>query len=220
MSEPDLYVIRPMRNLYDPPAQIAKDETRQLDALREYVTALRGFADEDLKSAWSQVRDSYKGRQWPAVGLFVEAAKTAARERGGASRSRTSDNSEDRERQARLAAWDRVKLMPVAKTAALEGWAWSLKAKMLYSGLRAEQINPAEFRAAQNTAQKLAAKLEAGQISFGDKTDELTETFLTMRRTLLVNEAETAADIRRSQHQPKQAADQRQEQHPEDDQAR
>jgi hypothetical protein len=77
-------IIEPMQRLFLPPRSM--DESDQLEALREYVSALKRFPQDALRQGWIAVRDTHDGRGWPAVAVFVSACKLASREEQARSR--------------------------------------------------------------------------------------------------------------------------------------
>ncbi len=125
-------IIARMRNLFAPAR--AMDAAEEQSALAEYVDALKDYDAGVLANAWVSVRDSHVARSWPAVGRFTAAARAAVQDRANAS----GGLKVDREAQARQKRWNFWKANrngEMARDAAREGWAWSLKLYVLDHGV-------------------------------------------------------------------------------------
>lgn len=188
-------ILKPMMALWMPPKQ-----GEEVEALKQYTDALRGFAEADLKAGWQVVRDNHQGRGWPAVGALVKACAIAKGQRVGAGLPR---NRSQADRERRWQHWLEVSRSDLAHTAAEEGWCWSLKAKILYDGARASQISITEMRAAHNDAADLADALERDAPVMRDGKERLfsasdRDMALTLWRGVLVHEADTQSEIARA----------------------
>jgi hypothetical protein len=102
-------------------------DAEQDAALRQYADALKSFTVEALCAGWTAVRDDYKGKTWPAIGLLTGACRTAQK-------ARNEQKPKPNNYSVEWITWQGVKASPLALRAAKEGgrgasrWrSWTIK---------------------------------------------------------------------------------------------
>lgn len=203
LADVNAEILEPMQRLFLPPRNM--DAEAQRGALNGYGEVLKGYAREDLRTAWVEVVTAHVARSWPVPGVIVLACRKAAKERhaeSGEQPSRFSrqvvNYSENRLR------WEKIRGSQMARDAAKGGFAWSLKCMVLNDGKKAEEIDIRTLSADHFSAERTANSLQNGErvwdryrekwVEFSDDNAALA---LKMWRNILVNEAATAEEIRR-----------------------
>ena len=152
-------ILEPMQRLYVPPRSM--EPAQQMAAMRDYMDSLRSFDREDLQAAWRTVRDSHQGRGWPLPSVFVLAARAARKERLPQAKEPAVNRFKHPEGEINRHVWRQLRSSRTASIAMAEGWAWSLKAKVLDGTIKAEgDISVGTFRAAHKRALWLVGRLK------------------------------------------------------------
>lgn len=192
----DREILKPMQQLYRPPQGF--DEALQKSTLLQYVDALEGFQDEDLRQAWRAVRNGHKGWGWPVPGAFVAEAGQARQLRMQASGSAKVSR---RATASHFDTWKAVSRTPLALDAAARGVAWTLKC-MILDGAKPETISLDRLEMEVSRAARMADRLRSDGQIYSQTLDRMVDVADTIRvqalqlyDTIRNSERETAKEI-------------------------
>lgn len=196
-------ILDPMQRMYLPP-RMNMEPGEQAAALREYTDALQHADREDLHTAWRTVRNAHTRQSWPLPSALLKAVSDARKDRLG-DKGSVSSKKQEQDRKD-WANWQRARSNNIGRQAVSLSVAWSLKCAILNDHKDPSAIDLRDLRRQKDSAEALAARLDAGEIFPREHTGEgsYDDTAKKMWRTLLIREAETQAEI--NQHQGERVA--------------
>jgi hypothetical protein len=194
-------ILEPMQRQFYPPKQ-NMPAADQAAALRDYVMALQGFDEEDLRAAWADVRATHTKPSWPLVAIFVTAAR-AARKLRMPEAAIGHRRREETNYTQRWEVWKGVCRSRLAQEACARNVAWSLKCAILGDGKMPEDIDLRDMEAGKDRAAHSAELIRRNEpvphfragrpdVVFSPQNASVA---LDLWDRLLVREVETQAEI-------------------------